>query len=244
MSEAIWYYLDAGSQAGPVDEEAIAGMIRFGRLPAGTHVWRAGMSGWQPWNMIPELASLAPEAAAAPPPRPQLAAPQAHGQPAYGQQQLVYPKAPLGARFVAYLVDGFLFMLPAMVLIVLAVVGGVNENGAVAAICGILGGLLMLVGIVYGFIKDGRANGQSVGKKMMKLMVVHLPTNRPCTMGQSAGRAAIMMLLGLIPYVGSLIEPIVVLAAGDGRRLGDKAANTQVVAVDDYRRRFDVDAFS
>lgn len=269
MSEAIWYYLEAGNQAGPVEQEALAGMVRSGRLPPGTQVWRAGMSGWEPWNTIPELASAAPDPATAPvappPSPPQQAAPQAYGQPAYGQpaygqsaygqpgqhpapraygQQFVYPKAPLGARFVAYLVDGFMFMLPAIVLIVLATIGGANENVPVAAICGILGGLLVLVGIVYSFIKDGRANGQSVGKKMMKLMVVHLPTNQPCTTGQSAGRAAVMMALGFIPYVGGFIEPVVVLAAGDGRRLGDKAANTQVIAVDDYRRRFDVDAFS
>ncbi len=245
MSEASWYYLEAGNQAGPVDEEALAGMIRSGRLPAGAHVWRAGMSDWQPWNTLPELASAAPAIApSAPPPGPQQPAPRAYAPPAYGQQQFVYPKAPLVARFAAHLVDSFLFMFPAIVLIIVAIVGASNENGAVAAIFGILGGLLMLAGIVYQFIKDGRANGQSVGKKLMKLMVVHLPTNQPCTMGQSAGRAAIMMALGLIPYVGGLVEPVVVLAASDGRRLGDKAANTQVIAVDDYRRRFDVDAFS
>jgi uncharacterized RDD family membrane protein YckC len=244
MSGASWYYLEAGSQAGPVEEEAILGMIRSGRLPAGAQVWRDGMSDWQPWSSIPELASAAPSgvtapsAPSAPPPRPPPAAPQAYGQ------QFVYPKAPLGARFVAYLVDAFLFLLPAILLLILTAVAIEKENGLLGGICGILGGLLMLAAVVYGFIKDGRANGQSVGKKMMRLMVVHLPTNQPCTKGQSAGRAAIMMLLGFIPYVGSLIEPIVVLAAGDGRRLGDKAANTQVVAVDDYRRRFDVDAFS
>ncbi|HYD42274.1 MAG TPA: RDD family protein [Anaeromyxobacter sp.] len=241
MSEASWYYLEAGHQAGPVEEATIIDMIRSGRLPAGANVWRAGMSGWQPWNTIPELASAAPPGATGPgalPPRPQHAAPHAYGQ------QFVYPKAPLGARFVAHIVDGFLFMLPAIVLIIVAVVAGENENGAAAAICGILGGVLMLVGVVYNFIKDGRANGQSVGKKIMNLMVVHLPTNMPCTKAQSAGRAAIMMALGLIPYVGGLIEPIVVLAAGDGRRIGDRAANTQVVSVDDYRRRYDVDAFS
>jgi uncharacterized RDD family membrane protein YckC len=254
MSEAIWYYLDAGVQAGPVDREAISELIASGRLPAGAPVWRVGMSGWEPWNSIAELASLAPIAgtsagAGQPAPQRPVALPYgqpAYGQAAYGQPYFVYPKAPLGARFVASLVDRFLFLLPAIALIVAAVVVGEseNENVAVAVVCGVLGGVLAIAAFLYALLKDGRANGQSIGKKLTNLMVVHLPTNQPCSMGQSAGRAAIMMVLGFIPYVGGLIEPIIVLAAQDGRRLGDKAANTQVISVDAYRQRHDVDAFS
>ena len=46
-----------------------------------------------------------------------------------------------------------------------------------------------------------------------------------------------MFLLGLVPYVGWLIEPIVTLSAAGGRRLGDTAAGTQVILATDYRRR-------
>ncbi len=257
MSGQIWYYLEAGSQAGPVDQEAIVAMIRASRLAAGALVWKAGMPGWQPWNTIPELASLAPPAAQPPAPpsygQPAYGQPTpgqpayGHGQPAYGQpygQQLVYPKAPLGARFAAHLVDALIFTLPAVILIVIAVFTGANDYVAAAVVCGVLGGALVIAGFVYSLLKDGKANGQSIGKKMVNLMVVHLPTNRPCTMGQSAGRAAIMMALGFIPYVGWLVEPIIVLAAQDGRRLGDKAANTQVISVDSYRGRVDADVFS
>jgi uncharacterized RDD family membrane protein YckC len=68
-------------------------------------------------------------------------------------------------------------------------------------------------------------------------MVVHLPTNQPCTTGQSALRYLVIFLCNLVPYVGWLIEPIVTLAAAGGRRLGDQAAGTQVIEASAYRRR-------
>jgi uncharacterized RDD family membrane protein YckC len=91
--------------------------------------------------------------------------------------------------------------------------------------------------IWYAFTKDGRAGGQSIGKKAMGLMVVHLPTNLPCTTRQSALRYLILVGLGLIPYVGWLVEPIVTLVAAGGRRLGDTVAGTQVIAAAELRPR-------
>jgi uncharacterized RDD family membrane protein YckC len=88
---------------------------------------------------------------------------------------------------------------------------------------------------IYSFVKDGREGGQSFGKEMLNLMVVNINTNQPCTMGESALRTLIWMLLSLIPIVGWLIEPIVALASDDGRRLGDRVANTQVIEVSAYR---------
>jgi uncharacterized RDD family membrane protein YckC len=254
MSDAIWYYSDAGKQAGPVDQATLEGMIRSGQLAAGTPVWRAGMAGWQAWESLPELAAARPQPpatwqpAAPPAAQPGWQQPGAQpgwqapaGAPPYGgypgaQAGAMYPKASLGARFVAMLVDGLIFAVPGVIFIVGAVFAGKADNGALAAILGVLGGLIYIWAVVYAFIKDGRPNGQSIGKKMMDLMVVHLPTNQPCSKGQSAGRCGIMLLLNMIPYVGWLIEPIVAMAASDGRRLGDKAANTQVIAVSAYRR--------
>jgi uncharacterized RDD family membrane protein YckC len=86
----------------------------------------------------------------------------------------------------------------------------------------------------YSFTKDGREGGQSIGKDMMDLMVVHTETNTPCTMGQSALRALVWFAVSLIPVVGWLIEPVIAIAAADGRRLGDRAAGTQVIPVSSY----------
>jgi uncharacterized RDD family membrane protein YckC len=40
--------------------------------------------------------------------------------------------------------------------------------------------------------------------------------------------------LNVIPILGQLVEPITVLTSDDGRRLGDRAAGTQVVDVSTY----------
>jgi uncharacterized RDD family membrane protein YckC len=88
----------------------------------------------------------------------------------------------------------------------------------------------------YGFVKDGQQRGQSIGKKRLGLMVVHLPTNAPCTRSQSALRQLVMAGTNLIPYLGWLVEPIAAMAADGGRRLGDQVAGTQVIAVESYRR--------
>ncbi|MDD4118812.1 MAG: RDD family protein [Kiritimatiellae bacterium] len=93
----------------------------------------------------------------------------------------------------------------------------------------IMAGFLYLIPLSYNFIKDGLGNGQSWGKKAVGLMVIHLSDKTPCSFGQSFLRNLILVLLGIIPIVGWLIEPIIVLASEDGRRLGDKAANTQVI---------------
>ena len=88
--------------------------------------------------------------------------------------------------------------------------------------------------LYYSFTKDGREAGQSFGKEMLNLMVVNVETNQPCSVGESALRALILFVVNLVPVVGWLIEPIFVLASDDGRRLGDRAANTQVIDASAY----------
>lgn len=255
MSDALWYYEEAGKQAGPISHAAMADAIRGGRLQAGSRVWRAGMAGWQAWEAVGELAGLAaPPPAGAPPPlsAPPSAAPQGWGPPSgtapfppnsYAADVLaagsgaLYPKAPLGGRFVAYLLDSLISSIPAFVLVMAAFGAGMAESGGLAVVLGLLAAVAVVWAIWYGFTKDGRPNGQSIGKKVMGLMVVHLPTNQPCNRGQSALRALVMIGLNLIPYVGWLVEPVVTLSAAGGQRLGDKAAATQVIAVGEYRPR-------
>lgn len=90
MGDPLWFYEEAGKQAGPVTQAALADAIRTGRLAAGMRVWRAGMAGWLPWEQAPELVALVappplappPEAAARPEPGPGHAAPQGWGPPA------------------------------------------------------------------------------------------------------------------------------------------------------------------
>ena len=145
-----------------------------------------------------------------------------------------YTKAPFGARVLAYIIDA---VIGAGAVAVAGIVVGTTHWGERnSATSAILFGAAILWALVYSFVKDGREGGQSFGKEMLNLMVVNVNTNQPCTMGESALRALVWFALSLIPLVGWLIEPIVALAADDGRRLGDKAAGTQVISTNDYIR--------
>ncbi|MFL5434017.1 MAG: RDD family protein [Myxococcales bacterium] len=148
----------------------------------------------------------------------------------------LYPKAPFDRRLLATLLDAAIACAPLGVVGIVAAAVAWAISGGVAFAIGILvGAPAFLWAAYYGFIKDGQPRGQSIGKKKLGLMVVHLPTNAPCSRSQSALRQLVMAGTNLIPYLGWLVEPIVVLAADGGRRLGDLAADTQVIAVESYR---------
>jgi uncharacterized RDD family membrane protein YckC len=167
----------------------------------------------------------------------------------------VYPKANMGSRFVAMLLDGligFALAIPAIICLVVGIVmaasngytydesGNSYRNPISAGFIGfiILGVFLMILPAIYGFIKDGLGKGQSIGKKVMGLMVVHLDDNTPCTKGRSALRQLISTLINIVPYLNFLtmwIEPIMVLATDDGRKAADFAAHTQVIELQHYK---------
>jgi len=152
-------------------------------------------------------------------------------------------KADLGKRFGAYLIDALL-------------------AGLIAYILGRAGfrmyGLGMMVGASYILLRDGLGiefmHQRSLGKKLLKLRPVRLDGS-PMTIDASLRRnwpmALPTALYGLGFLLGGydgffaitalagvallfvLVECILVLTDADGRRFGDKFANTQVVADDD-----------
>ena len=151
-----------------------------------------------------------------------------------------YAKADLGKRFVAVLIDSIIAWVP------YAVFGMFGIRG---------GGLGMLVGAAYILLRDGLAfdfaDGRSIGKKLMKLRPLRLDGG-PMTMEVSARRnwtlaagnafmGAAYLILGWgalfatpIAMLGGLLglaEAILVLVDNNGRRIGDKTGNTQVITV-------------
>lgn len=149
-----------------------------------------------------------------------------------------YPKASISNRFLASLIDGLISLglgIPAIIFFIFGFnkLSSYNENdGAVGLI--FTGFLFYLIPITYTLIKDGLNQGQSFGKKSLNLMVVNLETNKPCDKGKSFFRNLISGIIIIIPFVGWLIEPILVLVTEDGRKLGDKAASTQVIDLKNF----------
>src|SRR5258705_9130327 len=45
-----WYYVDAGQQAGPVDDSHLEALRLAGKIQPETLIWREGMAAWQPYR--------------------------------------------------------------------------------------------------------------------------------------------------------------------------------------------------
>lgn len=148
-------------------------------------------------------------------------------------------KASLGRRFVASLLDCLICVglsIPSVIFYIIGIAnvthgyyGSTDYSDSVVFF--FLAFLLYIIPLVYTFIKDGLGEGQSWGKKAMNIKVINVSDKSNCTKGTSALRALISWLLNLVPFVGWLIEPIMVIATSDGRRLADKAAGTMVVNI-------------
>ena len=155
-----------------------------------------------------------------------------------GGSTALHQKAPLGSRILASLLDSLVSMGPLLLFLLVfygSVLAAIMDGSFAIGVVGLLIGVPLVVwAVYYQFTKDGRPGGASIGKKANGLMVVHLPTGQPCDKGQSAIRALVLVGLNLIPYVGWLVEPIVVVSAAGGRRLGDLAAGTQVIKASGY----------
>ena len=54
MAES-WFYLHEGRPVGPVEQDAVAALLRSGALGPASYVWREGMADWLPVAEIPEL---------------------------------------------------------------------------------------------------------------------------------------------------------------------------------------------
>jgi uncharacterized RDD family membrane protein YckC len=221
---------------GPYTLAEVRTYLGDGRLQEQDQAWVEGNESYRPLvDLLAQLASRGDALAVAPPPEarherdaPSFTLP---ATTALGAAPSYQPGG-LGARFVASLLDNLVCIACLVPGIVLWIGGGDVNDPSAGAIVVLFAGIIAAV--IYNFVKDGSSDGRSVGKRVTGLMVVHLPTNQPCSMGQSALRALIMLLTNLIPYLGWLIEPVMVLAASDRRRLGDRAANTQVIAANDY----------
>lgn len=130
------------------------------------------------------------------------------------------PKADVIIRLVAALIDGVL-------------------QGIVIAIIPVLG---WLIAAAYMLLKDGLFEGQSIGKKLMKMRVIQV-NGRKVDFAVSAGRNliyAVPILIGMIPVAGPtiggilalvvvIVEAVTLLVDKQGIRMGDKWAKTQVI---------------
>ena len=140
----------------------------------------------------------------------------------------ISPLADPGRRLAAYLVDALLGGVPVLVL----VFGVIASSNTTATILGVIGGagLLFVLAVNARWVQR---HGQSIGKRWLKLRVVHSDGRRMSLSRILFARNVLPALLGGIPIVGSvfgLLDPLFVFSK-DRRTLHDRLADSIVISV-------------
>jgi len=118
-------------------------------------------------------------------------------------------------RVMAYLIDSYYIICTFIVLSVIVGIVGVDY--------GIAAGISTLAYCLYFLIKDALPNGQSFGKKTMKIKVVSSKTAKNCTIPQSI----IRNIVNLIPFIN--IADAIFAGRYQRQRMGDILAGTIVI---------------
>lgn len=119
------------------------------------------------------------------------------------------PPASISRRLLAQIIDSVIALLGAVVILLIARALGLSESFGV------------LAWLLYMLLSDGLPGGQSVGKRVMGIAVLHAGSREACSWGRSFVRNATLLVLGVIDIVFAL--------GRSRRRLGDRLADTVVV---------------
>ena len=133
--------------------------------------------------------------------------------------------ATLGSRIIAYLIDVSILLavvlISAVLIILTALLFETKDNTAIIIGLVVFYTLPCLAALIYLFTRDG-FNGQSIGKKKMKIQVVYLDTMQPINFKTSAWRYLALRILGLVEFLVMLFQP-------NRRRIGDLLNKTIVI---------------
>jgi uncharacterized RDD family membrane protein YckC len=137
-----------------------------------------------------------------------------------------YEVAGLGERIVAYIIDMAIFIVVIIAtFIVIATVGSLQNGGGV-----ITNGLILIIYAVlfvfYDLICETAMNGQSVGKRVMKIKVISLDGSRP-----RFGQYLLRWLFRIIDFpLTSYACGLICIAVSDkSQRVGDMVAGTTLI---------------
>jgi uncharacterized RDD family membrane protein YckC len=136
-----------------------------------------------------------------------------------------YDIAGIGSRLVAQLIDGLIIGAIFIVIGIFAsALGGVFGSPEVAGLVFIILTFILIAG--YFLISEAAANGQTIGKRAVRLRVVG-DQGQPIGIGQAAIRNLVRIVDFLPVFYG--IGIIAMFSNARSKRLGDFAAGTLVV---------------
>lgn len=138
-----------------------------------------------------------------------------------------YEVAGLGERIVAYIID--LAMFGVIIIATLIAIGsaGGMERGSSGIGIGIVFIIYAVLFVFYDLICELSMNGQSVGKKIMKIKVISLDGARP-RLGQYLLRW-LFRIIDFFPGTLNLCGLICVAVSDKSQRVGDMVAGTTLI---------------
>jgi uncharacterized RDD family membrane protein YckC len=153
-------------------------------------------------------------------------------RPAYGDNYIL---ATLGQRFAGNFIDGLVFVVPMLMLVIpMAAMeaGNSGDSDTTSTLFLAVGGLLAaaLVGVQCYMIST---RGQTIGKRAVKTKIVRLDGSEPGFIYGVLVRGLIGQSLGAVPLVGgiySLVDTLCIFKQ-DRRTLRDMIAGTRVIQV-------------
>lgn len=130
-----------------------------------------------------------------------------------------YPVASVGERIGAYLIDRLILAAYALAIIVLFVRINVNQVWVWIAV-------LLIPFLLFSLLFEIFMNGQTPGKRIMKIQIVRLDGTRA-----SIGDFILRWIFASVDFMilGGVIAVITIAAGGRGQRLGDVVAGTSAV---------------
>jgi len=136
-----------------------------------------------------------------------------------------YEIAGLGERIAARLIDLVGFLILYFLMIILGVIASFSRSEIGFYVVLILFGVIF---VFYDLVCELSMNGQTFGKKIMKIKVVSLDGSQP-TFGQYIFRWIFRIIDFGIPFGWGAVALIAVAVTKDHQRLGDMLAKTTLI---------------
>lgn len=136
-----------------------------------------------------------------------------------------YEIAGLGERIAARCIDLAIFLIGGAVFAILMIVAQMNMSGKVAIVILII---FLAIFVFYDLVCEMALNGQTIGKKVLKIKVISLDGSQP-TFSQYLMRWLFRMIDFGFPFGWGVIALIAVAVSKNHQRLGDMLAKTTLI---------------
>lgn len=137
-----------------------------------------------------------------------------------------YEVAGLGERIVAYLIDIGLFVV--ILIAALITIGAIGNSASSEVWIGVLIVIYAVLFVFYDLVCEIAMNGQSVGKRVMKIKVISLDGTRP-----RFGQYLLRWLFRIVDFslTGNLCGLICIAVSDNAQRMGDMVAGTTLIRI-------------